>query len=334
MKELVMKFKQLISLIFLSSNILLADNFHNQLIIPSIDIYNPSWEFAGQLISQKEEDSFAQLISKLHDQLNVFCKKLNNKIRNDIGASIQQLDYYMEQKMFVDVYTSYCKKIFADIIDDDQQGNQAVLNFIQLKHCYLQCKKPLTIRLTDNLTMSTLSFGSDKDGHFLLINSDLYNPELIEHVYELAAQEDYQFYIAPHINNHESRVIEYCNLLHFHIAQALSGVLHQGDYFSKILVCFIFNNKSTSKETYTYGASYIQYRSFLEACLQSKNPVEAAIFFEPQLDSLNQEFILLWREFIEDIKNCYNSDDLKNYEAMSRHERQFHLYTFQEEDEE
>jgi len=328
-----MKCKQVILLIFLSSNIVFTNNFHNQLIIPSVDIYNPSWEFAGQTISQKEEGVFAQLIEKLHDQLHVLCKQLNDKIRIDIGASIQQLDYYMEQKMFVDLYADYYKRLFGDIIDEEQQDDQTVFNFINLKLYYLQCKKPVHIRLKENLAIPAFSFGCDKQAHFLVVNRNLYNPEHIEEIYELAAQKKYEFYLAPHVNYHESRVIEYCNLLHFGIAQALSGVLHQGDYFSKLLIYFMYNNKSTSQETYTYGIDYIQYRSLLEACLQSKNPVEAAIFFEPQLDNLSQEFVLLWREFIENIKNCYDPEDLKSYEALSRQERQSHLYTLQDDDE-
>ena len=327
-----MKFKQLLSLLFLSFSLIQANNFHNQLIIPSVNIYNPSWEFAGQTISQKEDDSFEQLVSKWHDKLDIICRKLNSKIRNDIGASMNQLDYYMEQKIFVDIYTSYYQRVFGDMLEEDPEDDQNVLNFIQLKLHYLQCNKPINIRLKNNLTIPSFSFGSDKDEHYLFLNSNLYSPEHIVDVYELAAQKDYKFYRAAHLNHHESRVIEYCNLLHFGIAQALSGVLHQSDYFSKLLIYFVYGNKSNSKETYTYGSDYIQFRSFLEGCLQSKNPVEAAIFFEPQLDSLNQEFVLLWREFIEDIKNCYDQDNLQDYLALARYERQSHLYTFDDED--
>ena len=118
MKELVMKFKQLLSLLFLSFSLIQANNFHNQLIIPSVNIYNPSWEFAGQTISQKEDDSFEQLVSKWHDKLDIICRKLNSKIRNDIGASMNQLDYYMEQKIFVDIYTSYYQRVFGDMLEE------------------------------------------------------------------------------------------------------------------------------------------------------------------------------------------------------------------------
>ena len=332
MKELVMKFKQFLSFIFFSFSLIQADNFHNQLIIPSVNIYNPFWEFAGQKISQKEDHSFESLISKWNDKLDILCRKLNSKIRNDIGFSIYQLDYYMEQKIFVDVYTDYYKRIFGDMLEEEiESDDQTVLNFIQLKLYYLQCNKPLNIRIKDNLAIPAFSFGSDKNDHYLFVNSNLYSPENIADVYKIATQKDYKFYLAPHVNYHESRVIEYCNLLHFGIAQALSGILHQSDYFSKLLIYFTYGNKSNSKETFTYGAHYMQFRSLLEASLQSKNPVEVAIFFEPQLDNLNQEFILLWREFIEDIKNCYNQDDLNDYLTRARYERQSYLYTYDQE---
>ncbi len=313
----------------------MANNFHNQLIISTVSIEDPVWEFAGQQIHEKEHDSFAQLVSKWNNQLNLLYKKLNNKIQNDIGVSIKQLDYYMEQKQFIEAYINYYKTIFCELLDENNENFEDlfIINFIQMKLDYLQCNKSIKIKCQENLTMPFFTFGADQDGHVLLINSDFYTPEIIQYVYELAEQDNYKFYITPQANYHESRVIEYSNLLHCNIAQAVSQIMHQGDYFSKLLIYFIFNKKSTSEEIQDYGDHYNQFRSLLEACLQSKNPLEVAIYFEPQLDSLSQEFVLLWREFIEDIKDSYDVDDLKAYEAMSRYERQSHLYTFQDNDE-
>ena len=327
MKELMMKLRQLLALIFLSSSLLFADNFHNQLIIPSVAIHNPYWEFAGQAISQKEEGAFAQLVEKWNDTLDELWRNLNHKIREDIHASTKQLDYYMEEKLFVDVYVNYYKKVYAEIIENNEVIDPIVLDFIQLKLCYLQCNKPVKIYMLDNMPLPSLSFGADKSEHYLILNTDIYNAENIQYVYELASKNISQFYIAPHTNLHKSRAIEHSNLLHLGITQALSSIIHQGDYFSKLLQYFIYNQKSISKDIQIYGAYLIEFRSFLEACLQSKNPLEAAIFLEPYLDNFNQEFILLWRDFIDDITNCYNADDLNAYETLSLKERRAALYT-------
>ena len=328
-----MKLQQFLTLIFLSSSLLMADNFHNQLIIPSVNIDNPFWEFAGQTISQKEDGIFAELIIKLDDTLDKLWRKFNTLVREDINASSNQLDYYLEEKIFVDVYANYYKKIHAEIIENEQEIDPIVLNFIWLKLYYLQCNKPVKICPIENMSLPAASFGADKENHYLVINTCIYNAEDIKNIYELATQKTSQFYIAPHTNIHQSRAIEHSNLLHLGIAQALSGIVHQGDYFSKLLQYFIYNKKTMTKETQVYGADYIQFRSFLEACLQSKNPLETALFVEPYLDHLGQEFILLWREFIDDIKNCYDSDDLNAYETLSLKERRGTLYTVQDEDE-
>ncbi len=112
---------------------------------------------------------------------------------------------------------------------------------------------------------------------------------------------------------------------------ALSSVIHQGDFFSKLLYFFTYNRKTLSIETQTYGAHYTQFQASLEACLQSKNPVEAALYLEPQLGNLNQEFVALWERFIEDLANCYNPADLEAYEKFSLATRRSILYTQQDE---
>ncbi len=325
------KFKFL-SLIFLSSSLLLANNYQNQLIIPSLNIENPFWEFANKPIAQRESDSCAQLVEKWNDILNTLYTKLNSKIYEDIGASIPQLDFYMEDQRFVDVYTNYYKKSFAEILEDDEGVNPCVANFTHLKLYYLQCNKSVKIYTKENIPVLSTSFGADQDMHFIVLNKDIYNSEKINSIYQDAMHHRTQFYIMPPTNTHKSRAIEYSNFLHLGITQALSDIVHQGDYFSKLLLYFLYNNKSLSKEIQNYGAEFVLFRSYLESCFQSKNPLEIALFLEPYLDSFSQEFVILWLEFIDDVKRSYDPDNLEAYEILSLKKRQESLYTFQNDD--
>ncbi len=329
-----MKLKLLCS-IFLSSSLLFANNFRNQLIIPSVNLDEPFWEFSHQAISQREEGDFEKLVTKWNANLVTLCTKLNNKIYQDIGASIPQIDYYLNDQRFIDVYTNFYKQMYPDIIEGQAnlEIDKNVLNFIMLKLNYLQLHKPVTIHAKEDIPLFVTSFGTDKEGHHLIINKQFYSSEKISSIFELEIEDTSKYHIEPHTNLHKSRVIELCNLLHLGISMAISSVTHQGDFFARVLQIFTYNKKQISKETQRYGTHYVLFQSYLESCLQSKNPLEAALFLEPQMDNFNQEFILLWREFIEDVKNCYDEDDLEAYEALSLQARRAILYTQYEDDE-
>ena len=330
-----MKFKHLLSCIFLSSSLLLADNFRNQLIIPSVNINNPFWQYSHKSISQKEDGDFAKLVTKWNQALVTLYTKLNHKIHEEINASIPQIDYYLNDQRFVDAYMNMYRQVYPDIMDKEQTSekiDENVLNFVNLKFNYLQFHKPITTRAKENISLPATSFGTDKEGHYLIINKQFYNSEKINSLYDLEMANESKYHIESHTNLHKSRAIEYCNLLHFGISFALSNVIHQNDFFTRVLQIFTYNKKQMSKETQRYGAHYALFQSYLESCLQSKNPLEVALYLEPLIDSFNQEFVLLWREFIEDLQNCYDEDDLEAYETLSLQARRAILYT-QDDDE-
>ena len=161
---------------------------------------------------------------------------------------------------------------------------------------------------------------------------NIYTPAKIKELYESSITQTAKYYIQPHTNLHKSRAIEISNLFHLGISQAISSVVHQGDFFAKLLRIVILNKKTFSKETQTYGTDYAIFRSYLEAALQSKNPLEVALFLEPQVSEFPQDFIILWREFIEDLQNCYDEDDLESYESLSLFERRSILFTSQDDE--
>lgn len=327
-----MKLK-LLFFIFLSSLTLQAENFHSQLIIPSIDINNPFWEFAHHPIKQKEENLFAELVDKWNLILDTLWTKLDNKIKEEIDASTDHIDYYLDDQRFVDSYLNMYQKAYPGLIynEQDQDIDDIVLNFIHTKLYYLKLAKPVQFYMKDNISLLTTSFGTDKTGHNLIFNKKIYTPEQILSVYNSEIDKTTKYHIEPHTNLHKSRMIEFSNLLHLGLTQAISSVIHQSDFFAKILTAFNYNKKNLSKETQSYGADYVFFQSYLEACLQSKNPLEAALFIEPNVSDFNQNLVLLWREFIEDIKNCYEEDDLEAYESLSLHQRRSILYTHQDE---
>lgn len=327
-----MKFKQIISLIFLSSSILLADNFHTQLIIPSVDIDNPNWEFAEQQIAQREDDSLAQLVAKWNDKLDMLWKKFDQMAYEEMGLSTEQLDHNLENPLFIEAYHNYCQHVYADFINEEefQETDTKVLNFMHLKLFYMQLNKPIKIHSNPhNMPLLAFAFGTNVTGHHLIINTSLYKSEIIDSLYDNTIKKSPSYHIQAHTNIHSSRAIAMSNLLHLGITQAISMTIHQGDYFSKLLQFLTYNQKQFSQETQTFGTDYIQFRTFLEACLQSKNPLEAALFLETQFDRYSQEFVLLWRDFIEDITNCYDLDDLEAYESFSLKIRRATLYTIQ-----
>ena len=326
-----MKFKQLLSFILLSSSMLLADNFQNQLIIPSVNIDNPFWEFAGKSISQAQDDSFAELIEKWNKNLDQLWTKLNYKIRQDIHISVQQINSYLENDLFINVYDDYCKRVCSEI-EKPEDSDSIALNFVHLKLYYLQLQKPLyiLIKKSNNILLSE-SVGTDKKGYHLILNGDFYNSEEIESLYNPSTDAS-KYRIERQPGTYTSQIIEPANLLHLGVAQAISGIVHQSDYFSKILRVFTFNRKPLSQETQDFVADYVLFQSFLEAALQSKNPLEAARYLENKIDYKYHEFTFLWRDFIQDIENCYDPEDLQAYEDLISYERRAALFASQDDE--
>lgn len=323
----------------------IANNYHNQIILEGIDIDNPFWEFGSQKIRQKESDSFFQLIEKWEKQVNILWNRLAYKIKIDINATINDINFYMENDLFIEAYLNYYRHTYAEFIDEVEKNTKeedddydeidpVILHFILGKLEYLDALyKPIKVRTKNISPLFATTFGTDQKGHYLIINDKLYSSEKINKIYESAISGKPNFYIEPGTAHYVSRIIEYGNLFHFIITQSLSSVVHQHDYFGKMLIMFIFNKKTLTKETQVYGISYILFLSFLEGCMQSKNPFEAAVFVEPFLSSFNQEYVLLWKEFIQDLENCYHEQDLADYKALALSKRRAALLKTNNDDE-
>lgn len=328
-----MKFKLLSILCFLSLSIF-AKNYHNQLIIPSAHVDEPSWSYCNKPIRQREDSSFSNLVEKWNQQINVIWQKLQNKIREELNIYTEQIDYYLNDQRFITAYLNYYRQAFEEFIDEtaEQKIDPIVINYVHNKLHYLQISKPVKIYTYNEMDFFAYTFGTNQEGHYIILNPNFYQPENIRALYAAEAKGEAYLCIQPHSSTHNSRIIEYNNLFHLSLAIAASGITHQGDYFSKMLQIFTYNKEQLSKDTQTYGGDFTLLRGYLEACLTSKNPLEAAIFINEYFE-LHQEFKLLWQDFIQDIENCYNEQDLEDYYQFITEKRREIVYAQLEKEE-
>jgi len=322
-----MKFKFLF-LNFLFVSLLHANNFQNQLSLPSsLDINNPSWKYTQFQIHQKKSDSFSLLIKKWNSLTDLMYREAFRKIYNELRLSQQQIDFYLKTKQFLDVYGEHVRNNHPDFFETQPEVDPIVANYIQMKLNYVYPEKPLNVIFTDNTYMLATSFGTNESGYSLVVNTDNYSTEQINLVYDFYSQNKYMYHIEPATSLYSSRAIEVTNLLHFGITQAISQIVHQSDFRIKMFVLFNFNKKILSEEALSYYSNFLQFQSLAESCLQSNNPVEVAVFTEPFFENFDQKYLILWRDFIEDLKNCYEEEDLAAYEKHSLEARRAQLYT-------
>lgn len=314
-----MVFKNIFLVLFFAPILLFADNFRSQLIIPSVNLYDPTWEFGHEKIHQKEDGIFANLVKKWNIKLEELWAKFNNKVYKEIGLTADQIDYLMNDPMFINAYMSHYQQWYAGFIKNKniQKIEPLVLSFIKNKLYLLKVNKNLRFNVSDDTSLLVTSFGTDKEGHYLILHEDFYNSENLIRICNALKKNIIFAYIQPSINFRKCLAIEYENLLELGITQSISSVIHQSDFFVKTLQILICDAQSLTANTQRFGSDYVLFQSYLEACLQSKNPVEAALFMQPQIKELHHAFIILWAEFIQDLKNCYNSQDLDFYEKTS-----------------
>ncbi|MGZ6250593.1 MAG: hypothetical protein ACXWL2_01045 [Candidatus Chromulinivorax sp.] len=328
-----MKSKLLIFTFYITS--LFAYHRHDELYLPTIDINNPKWCCGTNVIQQKEESSCLQLVDKWNNEIKKYWQKLHNNILEEIGAYTYQIDYYMTEQRFIDVYMNMYYQQFEEYLDDniaEENIDPLVMNFIMHKLYYLQLSKSVKIYPMNNIRIPAIGFGNDKEGYYLLINTDIFSKQAVLDVYNLEQEKKTNFCILPPTQMYSSQAVEYRNLLHLYLAEAVSRIEHQEDFFARMLQFFLYNKKQLSIETQKYGFDYVQFHGFIEATLQSHNPLEIAQLLQPHVDNLHYDFMNAWQELIKDIENCYNQDDLESYKAINLKERQAILFNTHQDD--
>lgn len=318
-----MNFKQILFFLFFASHTLFADNFRTQLVIPSVNIQNPIWAFEYQKIHQKEDGIFAKVVEKWNEKLVEIYEQFDNQMYQEIELTIDQIEYILNDPLFIKAYVGRYQQWYDDIISDQyvEEIEPAVLSFIKNKLSALKINKNVRFNVVNHTSLLVTSFGTDRSGHYLVFHKDFYNTEKLLNVFKAIKNNVGFFYIQSHINFRKSLSIEYENFLEMGITQSMSNVIHQSDFFVKTLQILVYDNKSLTKKTIRFASDCVLFQSYLESCLQSKNPVEAALFMKPQLNELSRSFIILWKEFIKDLKNCYDPQDLEHYETTSLADR-------------
>ena len=323
-----MKFSTITINFCLLSVFLQADHNYNEIIIPSVNIENPYWEFAYQPIRQVSDEAFAELIEKWEFIIQTQWQRVNELVYEEINMDADRLSCYRDHPNFVNFYMTYYMHWYPDFFDEQnpQDIDPIVLNFFHLKLYYLGCSKLTQFNKMNKMPMMTTSFGLDSKHHYLIFNDNVYNQEHLEDLYLATAQKVIKYKTFESTNVYESRIVEDANLLHLGITLSLSNIIHQSDLFIKLLYFLTFAEQSVSDELQKHCSSYLLFLCYIESALQSKNPVEIALYLQPQLDNMPYVFSLLWQEFIDDLKNCYDSDDLAAYEKFSQEERRATLY--------
>jgi len=322
-------YKNFLFFIFIITSGLAANNFHDQLILTSLDQTHPSWEYNHLPISLRQENSCIDLIAKWNKVLAVAWKKILHEIYLEVRLGQYQIDSYLSSQNFIDVYLAYYKKHYPEVFQPEVTFDihPMVTNYVQMIVRNLQLPGDITIITKPDMAMIATAFGTAQTGYFLAINTDIICQEKILEFYEAYTHNNALWHIEPATHSYRSRMIETPHLFHLAITQAAINAIHQNDFLSKIFILFHFNKKVLPASVHTALAEYLQLRSYLEASLLSKNPLESAIFLEPLCDDFNQEYILLWREFMQDIITCYDEKDLAGYESWSLHIRQADLFT-------
>lgn len=293
---------------------------HDKLVLPSVHIEEPFWCFEGSIIRERKEHIFKNTIEKWNSIISDLWKGITNKIEKEIEMPIEELEEFLQSSTFKKSYETYLnKRIQEDVahLTHQEQIDQKVLEFIQSHAEYLGLTKKHLVHLQDNITILSTSFGLDSLGHALICNKKIYNINNVEDFFKCIYSDTTNYFIEPDENIHRTRCIELPNLLHIGIAEAVSGIIHQSHAIIYLITNFEFNNKSLSQDLVNEIFNFIQLRSFIEASLQTKNPLESALFLKIQQTNDDKGDIAknLWQDFIEDVENCYDEEDLELYES-------------------
>ena len=316
-----MKISYFFSLTLLFSSAIFTNNFHNKIVVSGVNHQEPFWCFEQTLIRQKTPTSFINLLEKWNKKIEDLWKDLIAEINEDIGIDEESIDEALNSPEVIQKYISLQQQKYHELssqLTSESSIDPFVRNFIKNKISYFNIYKPYELVLFNELPLLTTSFGSNALYHYLVCNAHIYSHENIKKIYESALIDETSYHVEPGENVHKTRCIELSNLLHLGLSEAFSGIIHQSHFLINLLTCFEFNQKSLSEELQKKAITFIQFRSFIEATLQSKNPLESAQFLKLQNNNNTEKlFHDQWQEFIKDIENCYNEEDLKRYDSFA-----------------
>lgn len=301
----------------------------NQLILTSINPQYPSWAFAYTSISQSYDGSFAQLTEKWQKIIESKWSQFDDLIIESTHVTVDDLYSYLNHEIFIAEYMDFYQSYYPNVVTKQyyQEINPLVLNYLDMKMQYFECYKSIQFNQLFDISGASKTFGSDYTKHYFIINQDIYNQKNIRTLYDVIQEKIIKYEYFPSSCKKTPIMIESIDIFNVHIAQAISMIMHQSDYFIKALQFFVYENNEESNKIISYGVSYILFLSYLEATLQSKNPYETAIYLQLYCDNLHSEFNVLWQELIQDLKNCYDTQDFATYESFIKDQYKIILFS-------
>jgi hypothetical protein len=305
---------------------------HDTILIRSFANHLPEWSYEQIIIRQNQEFPFCDLVTKWQLIVKDCWKEIERKLYQELGIYSQDVDAYLCQEQFVNFYNKHHEQVISDISELNEISPQ-IESYIRLKCNYMQpCKPNIFWYTIENVGNLSFTFGNDITGHHLVLQSNLFSTEFIEKMHK-PSYDDTDFYIISTINDlYPSRLMYKTNLLHMYLTQALSIINHNHDYFAKMLRFFSYRKKEISIETQNLIYDYTMFLSYLESTLQSKNPLEAALYWQPIVrENTNASYVLLWENLITDIELSYHDDDLIAYQNFSKNKKQAELFTYDDD---
>lgn len=321
-----MKKNFFIILLFFTFHLLRSDQFTHRCVVPSLKIENPDWEFNFIKIHQSSDGACAELLSKTNQMCDDFWDKINQKVYDELEVTIQGVVACLSNQYFAQTYMNYYAAMIPEQLGNVENTDPVVANYIEMKKKYLHINQPLSILSGNNITVVTSTWGNDLQGFYFLYNNAVYNRATIENIYELASNQANSYHITDYTDDEQSQVIDCYNLYQCGIAQAFSSIVHQSDFLTHLVRILRYNNKILSYDTQLYISDFLVFLSFLESSLQAKNPLEVALFLQPQSRQFHIDFIVAFEQFIKNIQNSYHPDDVKNYLTYIQAHRIEQLY--------
>lgn len=275
----------------------------------------PTLRFHNNEPIKLKPGAYEALVARWEKRLTKSWEKFYQNLNSEVGLSPAQLDTYVHDETLASIYSSLKEKELLKIPGclDENSIDPDVLTFIKRvvqKYC---TKKNIKIIITPNINTITATFGSDKNTHYLICHASIYSPEHIKHFYDSLANNNGAFYIEPSSNN-SVRFIELSNFLLVGLIEAASHIQHESNLLTFLVSNFKFSEQRPTDFTIQSCWHITEIRGIIESILQSKNPLETAIFIG-KTRKRNTKEQSLWKKLVSELAACYEQESLELFKA-------------------
>ncbi|MBI2353304.1 hypothetical protein HYV11_03635 [Candidatus Dependentiae bacterium] len=252
------------------------------------------------------ENSWLSFYENLEKEINLSWRQLFDLL-NDKKIAVHY--YLLKEKVLDSLNASDCV--------DEKEADPYVINFIK-KHLQKYCsKKNIKVALSPSIRTVVATYGSDATSHFVICNSLIYTRENIQRCFPPCVDKPKKCFRVERVLSDEYRCIEWSNLLAIGLIEAASYINHQNSLLSFLVSNIQCGEKKLSLETQKRCLSLIELQSLLEAILQSKNPLESALFIsQTKKRSIKEE--KLWNKLVQELAACYAEESLSIFYRLRK----------------